>query len=225
MGFRSGLDDYEYGLYEADGSLFDQIARRPETVFLDGHLRANGGTGRFNGKRIGRALSGVSFGGIAFVDRPANKRSFILNHFAFDPTPVLEEVGATSDDLSQDQVVTQTTLFSNEKPMEVNMNDLNRAAASNEEQIAKGVEKAFESRERVEAQKRTKADLDSAQARNADLEKQLAEAKSTLERLQIVHVSLLWSILCSPSRREALSMLREANNFLCIANPLVFESI
>ena len=178
------FDDYEYGLYTHAGELFDSIARKPETVFLDAHLRANGGTGRYNGMRIGRALSGVSFGGIAFVDRPANKRSFILNHFAFDPTQVLEEVGATSDDLDQDLVVTQTTLFSNEKPMEVNMNDLNRAAASNEEQIAKGVEKAFESRERVEAEKRTKADLDSVQTRNTDLEKQLAEAKSTLERLQ-----------------------------------------
>ncbi len=177
------FDDYEYGLYEADGSLFDQIARRPETVFLDGHLRANGGTGRFNGKRIGRALSGVSFGGIAFVDRPANQRSFILNHFAFDPTLVLEEVGATSYDLSQDQVVTQTTLFSNEKPMEVNMNDLNRAAASQDE-IKQSVAEVLEARERVEEQKRTKADLDSAQTRNADLEDKLAKAERALESLQ-----------------------------------------
>ncbi len=179
------FDDYEYGLYTHAGELFDSIARKPETVFLDAHLRANGGTGRYNGMRIGRALSGVSFGGIAFVDRPANKRSFILNHFAFDPTQVLEEVGATSDDLDQDLVVTQTTLFSNEKPMEVNMNDLNRAVASDvKAEVREGIAEVLEARERVEDQKRTKADLATQNARNTDLETQLAEAQSTLERLQ-----------------------------------------
>jgi hypothetical protein len=133
--------------------------------------------------RIGRALSGVSFGGIAFVDRPANKRSFILNHFAFDPMDPSEEVGASSDDLDT-QVVTQTTLFTcNEKPMEVNMNDLNRAAASADE-ITQSVEKALDARARVEAGQRTMADLDTAVARVAELESKVALAAKALEQLQ-----------------------------------------
>ena len=177
------FEDYEYGLYTQAGELFDSIPRKPETVFLDGYLRANGGTGKFNGMRIGRALSGVSFGGIAFVDRPANKRSFILNHFAFDPLQEVEEVGASSDDLVQDQVVTKTTLFSNEEPMEVNMNDLNRAAASTED-VKTAVSEALEARERAEASKRTKADLDQAVANVADLESKLALSASALETLQ-----------------------------------------
>ena len=176
------FDDYDYCLYTQAGELFDRIARNPETVFLDGHLRANGGTGRYNGMRIGRALSGVSFGGIAFVDRPANNRSLILNHFAFDPMKELD-VEANSDGLDQDQVVTKTTLFSNEKPMEVNMNDLNRAAASSDD-IALGVEKALDARERIEAASRTKVDLDQAQSRLAELEDKLAKASTDLERLQ-----------------------------------------
>jgi len=56
------FDDYDYGLYTQGGELFDSIARKPETAFLDGHLRVCGGTGRYNGMRIGRALSGVTFG-------------------------------------------------------------------------------------------------------------------------------------------------------------------
>lgn len=176
------FDDYDYGLYTQSGELFDSIARKPATAFLDGHLRANGGTGRYNGMRIGRALSGVSFGGIAFVDKPANKRSFILNHFAFDPLVV--EVEANSDGLGQEQVITQTTLFSNEIPMEVDMNDLNRAVASNEDQIAKGVAKAFEERERSESAQRTQENLDTAVARVTALENSLAEAEGALERLQ-----------------------------------------
>lgn len=178
------FDDYEYGLYTQAGELFDSIARKPETVFLDRHLRVNGGTGKYNGMRIGRALSGVSFGGVAFVDKPANKRSFILNHFAFDPLAEVAEVEASSDGLDQDQVVTKTTLLSNErKPMEVNMNDLNRAAASAEE-IAQGVEKALDARQRVEAAERTVADLQKATATNAQLEGDLATAQAALETLR-----------------------------------------
>lgn len=176
------FDDYEYGLYTQAGELFDRIARKPETAFLEANLRANGGTGRYNGMRIGRALSGVSFGGIAFVDRPANKRSFILNHFVFDPMSTLEEVDASSDVLAED--VTQTTLLRNEEPMEVNMNDLNRAAASNADQIAEGVEKALDARSRVEASQRTKADLDTAVARVQELESKVAQATLALEQLQ-----------------------------------------
>lgn len=178
------FDTYEYGLYTQAGELFDQIPRAPETVFLDGYLRANGGTGKYNGMRIGRALSGVSFGGVAFVDRPANKRSYILNHFVFDPSTQVEGVDADRDGLDLDPVITKTTLLSNvKKPTEVTMNDLNRAAASADE-ITQSVEKALDARDRVEAGKRTVENLDQAVARVADLENELAEASSKLVRLQ-----------------------------------------
>lgn len=176
------FDNYDYGLYTKAGELYDHIVRDSSTVFLDGYLRSNGGTGFYNGMRIGRALSGIAFGGIAFVDRPANKRSFILNHFVFDPNELLQEIEA-SDGLNQDQDVTKTTLFSNDEPMEVNMNDLNRAAASADE-IKQGVELALDARERAEAAKRTENDLVTANAQKADLEKKLDQAKSALERLQ-----------------------------------------
>ena len=179
------FDDYEYGLYTQAGELFDRIARKPETAFLEANLRSNGGTGRYNGMRIGRALSGVSFGGIAFVDRPANKRSFILNSFAFDPMDPSEEVGASSDGLAN-QVITTTTLLRNEEPMEVNMNDLNRAAAQqvSPEDITQSVEKALDARERTAASQRTVADLDVAVARVAELESKVAQAAKALEQLQ-----------------------------------------
>lgn len=176
------FDDYDYGLYNTAGELFDRITRKPETAFLERFLRANGGTGRYNNMRIGRALSGINFGGVAFVDRPANKRSFILNHFAFDPLADTAQVEAHSDDLDQDQVVTQTTLFSEERPTEVTMNEMNRAAASADE-VAKVVAEQFDARDRAEAAKRTQAELAEAAARNAELESELAEAKSALGAL------------------------------------------
>ena len=176
------FDNYDYGFYTQAGELFDTVARTPGTAFLDGYLRANGGTGRYNNMRIGRALSGVSFGGVAFVDKPANKRSLILNHFAFDPIKQSEGANVNGDGL-EDQVTTKTTLYSNKEPLEVNMNDLNHATAS-ADSIAQGVEKAFAAREQVESQKQTQADHDKAVVKVATLEGELAKANESLELLQ-----------------------------------------
>lgn len=63
------------------------------------------------------------------------------------------------------------------------MNDLNRAAASTDE-IAKAVEQTLDARARAELAERTKAERDQAVAKNAQLENELADAKTTLERLQ-----------------------------------------
>jgi hypothetical protein len=178
------FDNYDFGLFTQAGELYDLIPRNSDTAFLDGYLRANGGVGRYNGMRIGRALSGINFGGIAFVDRPANKRSFILNQFAFDPSQILEEVGASQDGLDQDQVVTNNVVSDVNPPMEeVNMNDLNRAAASRDE-IQDAVERALAAEKKAEQAERTKADLSSATARAADLESQLTQANAVLAKLQ-----------------------------------------
>lgn len=178
------FDDFDYALYTSAGELFDIIKRNDDTAFLDGSLRVCGGTGRYNGMRIGRALSGINFGGVAFVDRPANKRSLILNSFAFNPLQSTEAVEAKQDGSDQglDRTVINNVVDVNHN-MEVRMNDLNRAAAS-EEQIQKALEGALASRDRVAAEARMKADLEVAQKALATKETEMAEAKSALEVLK-----------------------------------------
>ncbi len=179
------FDDYNYGLYTSAGELFDIVKRNEETAFLDKNLRACGGTGRYNGMRIGRALSGINFGGVAFVDRPANKRSLIINSFTFNPLQLSEEVEAKHDgsDRGLDQSVTNNVVSDVKPKMEVRMNDQNRAAASGEE-IQKALEGALESRERAAAQKRMESDLVGAQKLLAQKETEVADAKSALEVLK-----------------------------------------
>ncbi len=179
------FDDYDYGLYTSAGELYDIVKRNEETAFLDKNLRACGGTGKYNGMRIGRALSGINFGGVAFVDRPANKRSLILNSFAFNPLQISDEVGAKHDGSGQglDQSVTNNVVSDVKPIMEVRMNDLNRAAAS-DEQIQKALEGALASRDRAAAQERVKADLEVAQKTLAQKETEVADAKSALEVLK-----------------------------------------
>lgn len=178
------FDNYEFGLYTQAGELYDLIPRNDDTAFLDGYLRANGGVGKYNGMRIGRALSGINFGGVAFVDRPANKRSHILNQFQFDPAQFLDDAGAGSDGLDQDtQVVTNNVVSDVNPPMEVTMNDLNRAAAS-ADQVEAAVQRALSAEKKAAEVERTKADLNTAQSKVATLEGKLAKAEEAIAKLQ-----------------------------------------
>ncbi len=178
------FDDYDYALFTSAGELFDIIKRNDETAFLDKNLRVSGGTGRYNNLRIGRALSGINFGGVAFVDRPANKRSLILNSFAFNPLQLTEAAEAKQDGSDQglDRTVINNVVDVNHN-MEVRMNDLNRTAAS-EDQIQKALVGALEARDQRVAQERVKAELESAQLTLAQKETDLANAKSALEALK-----------------------------------------
>jgi hypothetical protein len=54
------------------------LARDEESSFLTKHLRAYGGTGEYEGYKIGRALANISFSGKGLVSKPANSRSIIL---------------------------------------------------------------------------------------------------------------------------------------------------
>ena len=55
------------------------VARNQETAFLDGSLRANGGTGTYGSNRVKRVLRGMTFGGKGIVKRPANEPSVIMD--------------------------------------------------------------------------------------------------------------------------------------------------
>jgi hypothetical protein len=53
------------------------IERNNTTAFLTKHLRAYGGSGEYDGYKLGRVLRNMTFSGKGLVDRPGNKRSLI----------------------------------------------------------------------------------------------------------------------------------------------------
>ena len=59
------------------------IARSDETSFLTKHLRAYGGTGLYDGFKVGRLLRNITFTGKGFVDKPANPNSIIFDKDKF----------------------------------------------------------------------------------------------------------------------------------------------
>ena len=69
---------FDYALQGPDGDS-KLLARSEESAFLTKHLRVYGGTGEYEGYKIGRALSNIAFSGKGLVAKPANPRSVILN--------------------------------------------------------------------------------------------------------------------------------------------------
>lgn len=178
------FDDYEYGIYTSKGELYDIIPRNTQTAHLERSLKVRGGSGMFNGMRIGRALSGINFGGVAFVDKPANKRSFILDSFTFDPISS-ENVGASNDGLDQ-QAVTNNVVSDKIISTEVEMNDLNRAAASGpgEEEIETALDRVLARREQKQDAQRAQAELSDLRTKAAEFEQLLKDKDATIAYLR-----------------------------------------
>ena len=68
---------FDYALVGPDGTP-KTLTRDESSAFLTKHLRSYGGTGEYDGYKIGRALTNISFSGKGLVSQPANPRSVIL---------------------------------------------------------------------------------------------------------------------------------------------------
>jgi len=69
---------FDYALTDPDG-VAKLLERNESSAFLTKHLRSYGGTGEYEGYKIGRALRDISFSGKGLVSQPANPRSIIFN--------------------------------------------------------------------------------------------------------------------------------------------------
>ena len=69
---------FDYSVIDSRG-VSRTVARNEQSAFLTKHLRAYGGTGEYEGYKIGRSLRDISFSGKGLVSKPANPRSVILD--------------------------------------------------------------------------------------------------------------------------------------------------
>lgn len=69
---------FDYALLDEDGNA-KLLQRNEGSAFLTKHLRAYGGTGEYEGYKIGRSLREISFSGKGLVSKPANPRSIIID--------------------------------------------------------------------------------------------------------------------------------------------------
>lgn len=71
------LRNFDYALMNEEGKAH-VVARTKESSFLTKHLRAYGGTGEYNGYKVGRLLRDITFCGKGYVENPANPQSVIV---------------------------------------------------------------------------------------------------------------------------------------------------
>ena len=172
---------FDYALTNNNGDK-KILARDEESSFLTKHLRAYGGSGEYEGYKLGRALSNIAFSGKGLVSKPANPRSVILKSVAFN-----------LDDHS-DFNIGEFNMSDNllEKQLEEVRAELATAKSENEAikaQIEEAKDKEFASKvEAFEADIQEKdssiAELEesikSTQARVAELEDALAKSQEEL---------------------------------------------
>lgn len=71
--------EFDYALLTANNE--EKIVKRnQDTAFLTKHLRAYGGTGEYNGSKVGRVIRNLTFSGKGLVEVPANPESYIINN-------------------------------------------------------------------------------------------------------------------------------------------------
>jgi len=172
---------FDYALIDDEGSA-KILARDEESAFLTKHLRSYGGTGKYEGYKVGRALKNISFSGKGLVAKPANPRSIILKSVAFD-------IDHNSNFNIGDFTMAENLL---EKQLEEVRAELTASKAENQAikaKIEEAKDKEFAST--VEAFESTIQDKDtsiaeleesikSTQARVAELEDALAQSQEEL---------------------------------------------
>lgn len=72
------FSDFDYAVVTPEEE-FHVVARQEDTAFLTKHLTAYGGSGEFDGCKLGRMLKNITFCGKGYVDKPANPYSVIFN--------------------------------------------------------------------------------------------------------------------------------------------------
>lgn len=78
VSMECAFSDFDYAIVTPDGQ--DKVLQRSEnSSFLTKHLRAYGGSGEYEGYKLGRLLRGFYFSGKGLVEKPANPRSIILS--------------------------------------------------------------------------------------------------------------------------------------------------
>lgn len=178
VSMEAWFDDYGYGLYNKNG-LSRIVARNEKTAFLDKHLRAAGGVGKYHDPesgqemRIGRVLRSITFGGCGLVDHPANKRSVITT----------TEVMASLNEQDEIEIFLQKVLESEGSPsQELVMNTQANVKNDDVETVITNVlDKRDQVAAKAAAEQALQARASTAEATSQELTVKNAELNKALE--------------------------------------------
>lgn len=177
---------FDYAIIDEKGTA-EVLSRDEESSFLTKHLRAYGGTGEYEGYKIGRALSNIAFSGKGLVSKPANPRSVILADkiaasFIVNPDSKLS-IGEMN--MSADHSLLEKQLAETKEQLTEAKSEVATVKAQIEEAKDKEFATKIEAHETAEKQAQATIDelnetIKSTQARVAELEDSLIASKEAL---------------------------------------------
>jgi hypothetical protein len=178
---------FDYGLKDLQTGEETVVPRTHASAFLTKHLRIYGGSGEYQGKKIGRLPRNFTFSGQGIVAKPANVRSIIINSVASTPEKKMADLI---------DMVSKADLMKAEAKVEKLQEQLQTIVAETqkeervklEKQIAKLNLDLEDANKKVEAKAselstNEKALEDAAKALKVK-ETELAEANSKLEKVE-----------------------------------------
>lgn len=77
VSMEAWFPNFGYGFMDSDNGNTKLVERTEATAFLTKHLKVYGGSGEYQGRRVGRVLKEIIFSAQGFVDKPANPESVI----------------------------------------------------------------------------------------------------------------------------------------------------
>lgn len=192
------FSDFDYAIKSTDGDKV--LARSEESAFLTKHLRVYGGTGEYQGYKVGRLLKGFYFSGVGLVDQPANPRSII---FKRDVDPFSKK---TNIEVTNFLAAMEITMPKEEK-LEV---DFKSKAEQLQVELAASVAEVTEIKSLSDEQKATSDSvIASLEAKIADLDREIAAFKDKMKEKQKELDDM--SEDCSKNKKAMKCMKRKAS--------------
>ena len=185
------FSNFDFAIQTTDGQS-RIVSRNEETAFLTKYLRVYGGVGIYDGNKVGRLLRNITFSGKAYVDKPANPNSIILNNATIFDFAQAHKVADMSNNgvlipYSNNQAVADTKennmsediLKEQNKKLQTKIEDLEKQLSEATTKLAKADVEQYELKI-TELQKQ----IENSMKNNDELKKtnaELTEKVSTLE--------------------------------------------
>lgn len=176
---------FDYGLIDETTGEYKILSRSNDTAFLTKHLRAYGGTGKYENHKVGRVLRHITFSGKGYVDKPANPDSIIFskeNFINIENTKNSEKSFSGVSEISTN-------------PMETNNMSL-------EKEIA-------EIKEKVEAMKDCASATQEAYAQVSELKDKIVALEAELSQTKTAYDELVSSTEAAKKMSEEEMMKKE----------------
>jgi hypothetical protein len=202
---------FDYAIITPDGE-HRFIARSDDTAFLTKHLRIYGGSGSYEGFKVGRLLRNMIFTGNALVDRPANPRSLILKKDSVGFTGSLATINIfNKPETNMADVITKEAYDALEKRLEAaeaaakeaSKKELDSFKEINEKLSAEAKKLNDELKVALELSKAHEATATGLSEKIKTLETELADAKSKLDSYN--------KEMCKSKRKAAMAEVNVEN--------------